>query len=129
MMQNQAEGFTKVADRYGRYLTGKEKAAILMSELGLTGGERLAAFLDTKELHIINKYMKRLGKGYDTLCDLQVLEETKRFGDMKGISRMPQIQASRPAYQQVNQNNPLADAIRSNPDAIAKVLSKWMSEE
>lgn len=117
-------GFTKVTDKYGRYLTGKEKAAILMSELGSRGGERVISFLSTKEIHALNKQMSKLGKSYDSLCDLQVLEETNRFGQMRGIA--PE-RVERPV-QETKQNS-VVDAIKSNPEVLAKVLSQWLSAE
>ena len=117
-------GFTKVTDKYGRYLSGKEKAAILMSELG-RAGNNIVDFLSTKELHMLSKQMKRMGKSYDPVCDLQVLEETARYGQSRGIA--PKVLEK--TVQQNVASNPVADAIKNNPEALAKVLSQWLSAE
>ena len=126
-MSPQMNGFTKVTDRYGRYLTGREKAAILMSELGSSAGSRIIDFLSTKEIRTINRQMKKLGSAYDSVCDLQVLEETNRFGAMRGIA--PKVKASDSYVPEPQKANPVADAIKNNPEALAKVLSQWLSAE
>lgn len=118
-------GFTKVTDKYGRYLSGKEKAAILMSELGVRAGSDVVDFLSTKELRVLSRQMKKLGTSYDPMCDLQVLEETSRFGQMKGIAP----KALEKTVQQSAGQNQVADTMRNNPEALAKVLSQWLSAE
>ena len=120
------KGFTKVTDKYGRYLSGREKAAILMSELGVKAGEGVADYLSTKELRTLSRQMKKLGDSYNLMSDLQVLEETNRWGEMKGIvPRVLEKTVQQPAVSQ----NPVAEAIKSNPEALAKVLSQWLSAE
>ena len=123
--------FIKTADSAVK-LSGIQKAAILMSELyGMydTLIERLK--LSQKETRALNREFKRLGK-YDRNDEEQVrrenavLEETLRFGMIKGIYTPPKKETPQEAMLR---KTGIRDMAQNNPDSIAKILNSWLDKE
>ncbi|GEM_PF-748798 len=133
--------FTKQSEMPREKLTGMQKIAILLGELGENASEDVlnSIKLTDKQLKGIRNAMKRLGM-YDpedsvkVAREVQVLEDVYHYGEMRGIlvpnpSRyvIPPV-----GYVKVAVNSPgndIRQSAQNDPDAIAKVLSSWLSED
>ena len=65
-------------------LSGKEKAAILLGELGFTT-ETLCRYFSDSELKKINKGFASLGEQYNVNLENSVLEETCAYGISRNL--------------------------------------------
>ncbi len=133
--------FTQTTSAGPQYLTGAQKIAILLGELGPLASEEVMekAKLTDKQLEKVRTAMKGLGM-YDPTDpvkvqrEVQTLQEVYEFGAMKGILvPNPGRYVTPPAgYIKVTDNsvqNDIRQSVQTNPDAIAQVLSSWLSED
>ncbi|MBO5100328.1 MAG: hypothetical protein J6B63_03365 [Treponema sp.] len=117
-------------------MTGYEKIAILLGELGVSTSEAILNRLNlsTEELVKIRKNIKALGGKYNPFDENQVarenavLEEFKRYGEMRGIYKDVPHAAFIKTGESSVQNNVRNMAVE-NPEALAKVLSSWLSDK
>jgi len=121
-------------------LTGIQKIAILLGELGTNASEGVLEnvnFTD-KQLKDIRVAMRNLGM-YDpwdqnkSSREVEALQEVYNFGAMKGILVPNPGRYVEPpiGYVKVTEPSPqneIRQTVQNDPDAIAKVLSSWLSE-
>ena len=122
----EAIGFAKQS-----VLTGKEKAAILFSELGgnVTGG--MLKYFSTQELRTIRKSLKRL-RGYSRANEIKTLEEANRFGFARKFLKLSPALLNREEYAKLHENDGNKQMLRNlakNADAVANVISVWLKED
>lgn len=125
----QPMGFTKQA-----VLTGKEKAAILMGELGIAGSSEIMKYFSTEEIKKIRKAMQNLPKYniYQASKENKVLEDACKFGISHRICSVSPELLSSAHYSQLHEKENANNYIKNlaqNPDAIANVLSVWLKED
>ena len=137
------EGFIKTSKPE---LTGFEKAAILMAEVGpLFNSNYDALFeklqLTTNEIKKIRKAIKKLGyyaparasyeNGMEQIAREQsVLKEALSFGASRGITKKAETAAGIQKQQPVKQLMPdkIKNMASQNPDDLAKVIQTWLGE-
>ncbi|MBR1616424.1 MAG: hypothetical protein IJ717_13490 [Treponema sp.] len=115
-------------------LSGKEKAAILLTELGSFNTGKVFSLLSEKEIEKLLAAVASLRKV--TMQDeIRVLTEVNEFGVKKGIAKPIRSDAEIRAEmnEQIlngkDKNKDLRDFINQNPDTIANALRDWMREE
>lgn len=111
-------------------LTGAEKTAILLGELGMALSDDILerVGLTDNEKKAINKAFKKLGKynpqsQYEARREVQVLQEVMNYGAYKGILPPP-----KPDFYQQKQQEVLG-MMKSNPDAVANLLKTWLGDD
>ena len=115
-------------------LSGKEKAAILLTELGSFNTGKVFSLLSEKEIEKLLAAVASLRKV--TMQDeIRVLTEVNEFGVKKGIAKPIRSDAEIRAEmnEQIlngkDKNKDLRDFINQTPDTIANALRDWMREE
>ena len=115
-------GFTTVSSENIRHLTGSQKAAILMGELGIYGSQEIIKLLSEKELAKLRKTMKYLGKPI-------IKEEVNKIGVSRNLTT-PVTTTTEEYKAMLNpKSKTIQDILKSDTDAIASVLKAWISEE
>ena len=111
-------------------LTGAEKTAILLAELGMALSDDLLerVGLTDNEKRAVNRAFKTLGKynprsTYEARREVQVLQEVMDFGAYKGILPPP-----KPDFYQQKQQEVLG-MMKSNPEAVANLLKTWLGDD
>lgn len=118
-------------------LSGYEKIAVLLGELGVETSERLlqSLHLSTEEIIKIWKKIASLGEynpnnSFHVDRENTVLEEFKKFGEFRGIYReVPHNQPQPNGFIKVDGLAEIRDEVLRNPDDIANVLRSWINEE
>lgn len=111
-------------------ISGREKAAVLFSELGPYVTEDMLKYFSTSELAKLRKTIKRLGSSYDVDIENAVLEETARFGMMRGYLPEDTLRRINQDVQiPVEKPNPVLSNPNVTSESLAKVLSMWLKEE
>lgn len=113
-----------------------EKIAVLLGELGVDASDPILAKLNlsTDELSQIRKSMRALGSSYNPNDERQVakenavLEEFKRFGEMRGIYKDVPHTAFIKVGETATQNN-VRNLAAQDPEALAKVLGMWLKND
>lgn len=112
-------------------LTGKEKAAILFSELGGNVTEGMLQYFSNAELKQIRKYLKKLGK-YNLSNEIKTLEETNKFGMARRILSVSPSVLNADSYAKLHENDSskrLLKNLAKNADSVANVISVWLKED
>ncbi|MBQ7157866.1 MAG: hypothetical protein IJS09_00365 [Treponema sp.] len=126
------EPFQMVTNDYRRPLSGKEKAAILMGELG-GSAESVFEYLSDSELKKLRKSMRSLGKRVNWQDETAVLQETNDWGLRKGLANPIHTDAEIAAFiktsEKAEKESEIRNMMRKNPDAIAQALSAWLKED
>lgn len=111
-------------------LTGIEKVAILLSELGMALSDDLLRRIEItdKEKKALNKAYKKLGKydphnRYEAMREVQVLQEVMNYGKYMNILPPPKPDF----YQQ--KSNEVMDMLRQSPDSVVNLLKTWMGDD
>ena len=111
-------------------LSGAEKTAILLGELGMAISDDLLerVGLSEREKKAINKAFKKLGKydpqsRFEARREVQVLQEVMDYGAYKGILPPP-----KPDFYQQKQQEVLG-MMKQNPDAVANLLKAWLGDD
>ena len=111
-------------------LSGAEKTAILLGELGMAISDDLLerVGLSEREKKAINKAFKKLGKynpqsRFEARREVQVLQEVMDYGAYKGILPPP-----KPDFYQQKQQEVLG-MMKQNPDAVANLLKTWLGDD
>lgn len=111
-------------------LTGAEKTAILLGELGMAISDDLLerVGLTEQERKAVNKAFKKLGRynpqsRFEARREVQVLQEVMNFGAYKGILPPP-----KPDFYQQKQQEVLG-MMKQNPDAVANLLKTWLGDD
>lgn len=115
-------------------MTGYEKIAVLLTELGSEASEKILAILrlSPAEMNKISKNIMSLG-AYNprNLLHVQretaVLEEVRRFGELRGIYREVAPQAE--GFVMVDDNlDALKKEIPKSPEDVANLLRGWLDK-
>lgn len=113
-------------------LSGRQKAAILITELGSFNTDKVLSYLSDSEVERLLSAVGMLGK-VSIGDEIRVLSELNDFGVRRGISKPirsdAEIRAEMNAEKHNIKNNELREFINQNPDAIANALSAWMRED
>ncbi len=111
-------------------LTGAEKTAILLGELGMALSDDIIerVGLSEREKKAINAAFKKFGKynphsRFEALREVQVLQEVMNYGDYKGILPPP-----KPDFYQQKQNEVLG-MMKNNPDTVVNLLKTWLGDD
>lgn len=111
-------------------LSGAEKTAILLGELGMAISDDLLerVGLSEHEKKSVNKAFKKLGRynpqsRFEACREVQVLQEVMNFGAYKGILPPP-----KPDFYQQKQQEVLG-MMKQNPDAVANLLKTWLGDD
>ncbi|WP_147613310.1 hypothetical protein [Treponema pectinovorum] len=120
-------------------MTGYEKIAILLGELGNGASEAVLdrLKLSSEQMNKIKKAMKSV-RGYgDKVYDpndstqvnreLAVLEEFKRYGELRGIYREVPHTGLLKTSEGTAQN--VRNIASTDPEAMAKVLALWLGSD
>lgn len=134
-------GFIKTTSQE---LTGIEKTAILLAEIGPMYNNNYDALMDslhlsTDEKERIRKAMVRLGtyrpakKDYETgMAEIKreqaVLNEVIEFGKRRGIFHPVEHSSIQGQLIKRDVTNGLAEMAKNNPQAVADILAKWIGE-
>lgn len=126
------ESFQMVTERYRRPLSGKEKAAILLGELG-GSAESIFEHLTDAEVKKLRKAMRSLGKKVNWADETDVLAEANEWGVRKGIAKPVRSDAEIAAFvktaERKEKENEFRNMFLQNPDAIANALGAWLKED
>ncbi|WP_407429557.1 hypothetical protein [Treponema sp.] len=113
-------------------MTGYEKIAVLLTELGSETSEKIIALLHLtpEQMNKISKNIMSLG-AYNprNLLHVQretaVLEEVKKYGEMRGIYR--EVSPNSGGFLMVDDNlENLKKEIPKSPEDVANVLRGWL---
>ena len=133
----------KLVKMTARELTGVEKVAILLAEIGPLFNEDYVAF--EKKLNLSPDEMKRIRMAMEGLekyhpamhgndigiAEIQressVLEELLDYGKRKGIFSPSENQKINSSFMKKDPTNGFAEIVKKDPEAVAKVLSSWLS--
>ena len=120
-------------------LSGLEKAAVLLAELGPAFNNNYAALeqalnLSEKEKIKLANAMKNLGSYNpvvhgigEILREESVLNEVIEFGTLRGIFHP--VEKNRTGNSRFDISNGVSDMAKQNPEAVAKILSSWLGNE
>ncbi|MCH5288567.1 MAG: hypothetical protein J1E32_01470 [Treponema sp.] len=126
------DSFQMVTENFRRPLSGKEKAAILLGELG-GSAESVFEYLSDAEVKKLRKAMRSLGKKVNWADETAVLAETNKWGVRKGIAKPIHSDAEIAALIKTTERNEKQNELRNlflkNPDAIANALGAWLKED
>ncbi|MDE5797471.1 MAG: hypothetical protein K2H73_00370 [Treponemataceae bacterium] len=126
------EPFQMVTGQYRRPLSGKEKAAILLGELG-GSAEGIFEHLTDAEVKKLRKAMRSLGKKVHWADETDVLAEANEWGVRKGIAKPvhsdAEIAALVKTAERKEKENEFRTMFLQNPDAIANALGAWLKED
>lgn len=126
------EPFVKTTGEKQR-LTGYQKAAILLGELGNYPGLSVieALKLTPQESKKIRTAMKSLGKYPRNLNDIlreeKVLKETLRFGEVKGIFTPEPKEDPQTKILHQNQKD-VTQMLQDNPEVITNLIRSWLDD-
>lgn len=115
-----------------RPLSGREKAAILFSEIGGLAGDGVINYLSTDEIKKLRRSIKGLGYNVNKSNEVDALQEANDFGIRVGISKPIHTDAQIEEIVRAQSNpkeNSLRNFIAQNPTAIADALRAWMKED
>jgi len=111
-------------------LTGAEKVAILLSELGMAVSDDLLKRIDItdKEKKALNKAYKKFGKynphnRYEARREVQVLQELMNYGKYMNILPPP-----KPDFYQQKSGEVLG-MLKENPDSVVNLLKTWLGDD
>jgi len=111
-------------------LSGSEKVAILLSELGMAISDDILGrvVLTDKEKKALNKAYKKFGKynphnRYEARREVQVLQEVMNYGKFKNI-----LPAPKPDFYHQKQQEVLS-LVQESPDTVVNLLKGWLGDE
>lgn len=112
-------------------MTGYEKIAVLLTELGSETSEKILAILHLTptEMNKISRNIMALGP-YDprNLLAVQretaVLEEVRQFGELRGIYR--EVAPKAGGFVMTDNLDALKKEIPKSPEDVANVLRGWL---
>ena len=127
--ENASMAFAKQAS-----LTGKEKAAILFSELGVLGTKEMLKYFSTAELKKLRKALQSLPEyNYHQIPkENSVLVESLKFGMAKRLCVVsPELLTSAhySKFHEYDASKAFLKGLSKNADAVANVLSVWLKED
>ncbi len=128
------ENFIKTSGVSSR-LTGLEKTAILLAELGPLHNENYNSLLSAlnlstsqiRKIRITMQNLKPYLKGdvkdiSEIYREQAVLQELLKYGELKGIAKVPDFSKDN------NQSEKIRSIANQEPSELAKLLQNWMDE-
>lgn len=114
-------------------MTGYEKIAVLLTELGSETSEKILSILNLSpaQMNKISKNIMSLG-AYNprNLLHVQretaVLEEVRRFGELRGIYR--ETEPNTTGFVMTDSLDALKKEIPKSPEDVANVLRGWLDK-
>ena len=117
-------------------LSGSEKAAILLGELGIFTTEQLMRYFSDDEIKKINRGFAKIGKNFNASVENEVLEEAIAFGISKKHLPQNALFAKNGDFNNFNDFNDFsARQVEKtyqndvNTDDLAQAISQWLREE
>ena len=114
-------------------ITGYQKAAILLAELGLETSKEIIEYLKlTPKEHkkLLNTY-KKLGSYPRNINDIireeKVLAETLNYGKVKGIYTQIEKEDLQTQYLKKNQAQ-VSKMLNDSPDSITNIIKNWLDQ-
>ena len=114
-------------------ITGYQKAAILLAELGLETSKEIIEYLKlTPKEHkkLLNTY-KKLGSYPRNINDIireeKVLAETLNYGKVKGIYTPIEKEDLQTQYLKNNQAQ-VSKMLNDSPDTITNIIKNWLDQ-
>ena len=114
-------------------ITGYQKAAILLAELGLETSKEIIEYLKlTPKEHkkLLNTY-KKLGSYPRNINDIireeKVLAETLNYGKVKGIYTPIEKEDLQTQYLKKNQTQ-VSKMLNDSPDTITNIIKNWLDQ-
>lgn len=114
-------------------ITGYQKAAILLAELGLETSKEIIEYLKlTPKEHkkLLNTY-KKLGSYPRNINDIireeKVLAETLNYGKVKGIYTPIEKEDLQTQYLKKNQAQ-VSKMLNDSPDTITNIIKNWLDQ-
>ena len=114
-------------------ITGYQKAAILLAELGLETSKEIKEYLKlTPKEHkkLLNTY-KKLGSYPRNINDIireeKVLAETLNYGKVKGIYTPIEKEDLQTQYLKKNQAQ-VSKILNASPDTITNIIKNWLDQ-
>ena len=114
-------------------ITGYQKAAILLAELGLETSKEIKEYLKlTPKEHkkLLNTY-KKLGSYPRNINDIireeKVLAETLNYGKVKGIYTPIEKEDLQTQYLKNNQAQ-VSKMLNDSPDTITNIIKNWLDQ-
>ena len=114
-------------------ITGYQKAAILLAELGLETSKEIKEYLKlTPKEHkkLLNTY-KKLGSYPRNINDIireeKVLAETLNYGKVKGIYTPIEKEDLQSQYLKKNQAQ-VSKMLNDSPDTITNIIKNWLDQ-
>ena len=114
-------------------ITGYQKAAILLAELGLETSKEIKKYLKlTPKEHkkLLNTY-KKLGSYPRNINDIireeKVLAETLNYGKVKGIYTQIEKEDLQTQYLKKNQAQ-VSKMLNDSPDSITNIIKNWLDQ-
>ena len=114
-------------------ITGYQKAAILLAELGLETSKEIKEYLKlTPKEHkkLLNTY-KKLGSYPRNINDIireeKVLAETLNYGKVKGIYTPIEKEDLQTQYLKKNQAQ-VSKMLNDSPDTITNIIKNWLDQ-
>ena len=114
-------------------ITGYQKAAILLAELGLETSKEIKEYLKlTPKEHkkLLNTY-KKLGSYPRNINDIireeKVLAETLNYGKVKGIYTPIEKEDLQTQYLKKNQTQ-VSKMLNDSPDTITNIIKNWLDQ-
>lgn len=134
----------KLIKTTAKELSGVEKAAILLAEIGPLYNDNYAELekalnLSPAEMKKIRKAMEGLGQYHPARHGMEVgmaeikreeavLEEVIEFGKRRGIFNPVEKSTIPNQYIRKDLTNGLADIAKNDPEGVAKILASWIGE-
>ena len=134
------ERFSMTTTSVSMPISGRQKAAILLGELGIAGSKDVLSFLQPEEVQMLRKAMSTLGpySPYDNnfrkaqIRELRVLEETCNFGVKHRFLDSSVLEYKDYGFIKMNASpteNNIRKTVTDNPELISNILRSWMEED
>lgn len=136
-----SDGFEMTTGEINIPLTGRQKAAILFAELGVSGTKDMLEYFSSDELKKLRKSIENLPPYNPAFSafpknqqkEIKVLEEVCRFG--VNHKYLPKEVLDKKDYgfvmtgSNADKQNSIIKQVVDNPDTISKVLRTWLGED
>ena len=115
-------------------ISGYQKAAILLAELGLETSKEIKEYLKLtpKEHKKLLKAYKKLGSYPRNINDIireeKVLAETLNYGKVKGIYTPIEKEDLQTQYLKKNQAQ-VSKMLNDSPDTITNIIKNWLDQK
>ena len=134
------ERFSMTTGSVSMPVSGRQKAAVLLGELGLAGSKAVLSYLQPHEVQMLRKAMGTLGpySPYDNnfrkaqIREIRVLEETCQFGVKHRFLDPSVLEQKDYGFIKMDASpteNNIRKTLTDNPELISNILRNWMEED